>query len=309
MGRQVVEITQIKQHVSIDRGFLIISYHGKEIGKIPLDLIDALILHSNGPSCSVKMLHRMAEKKIPVVICDGKTHSPSGVLLPIEGHHRQGAVMDAQLTATQPLRKQLWKKIIVSKILQQASLVAAVGENSAHLEKLAMQVNSGDTKNCEAQAAKIYFPLVFGVNFRRGRDLGGLNSLLNYGYMVLRAGILRQIVAAGLHPTIGLFHHNKLNAMRLADDLMEPFRPFVDWTVRKLSDSGLEDITPKAKAILVQIWQQSIPMRLGATQGQACLEVLAKSLAKIYLKERSALELPKKLTPNQWKNFINVEQV
>jgi len=302
MARQIVEITQ-SHYLSIERGFLRISQDKQLVAKLPVDSVEALILHSNGAVCSANTLHRMAHEKIPVVICDGIRHTPTGFLLSLDGNYHQGAVMDAQISSTLPFKKRLCQKIISAKINQQAGVVKALGGNNARLLRLAKEVSSGDATNCESQAARIYFPLIFGASFRRNRNVKGINSLLNYGYMVLRAGVLRHIVAAGLHPTVGIFHKNRLNAMRLGDDIMEPFRPFVDWLVFQLAEKGETSLNPQVKTYLAGLWQQDTPTSQGVCEFWVCVQTLVKSVAKSYLTKNPSLDLPKTLTPAQWRKF------
>lgn len=302
MARRIVEITQ-NHYLSVERGFLRISKDKQLIARLPIDSMEALILHSDGAVCSVNTLHRMAQEKIPVVICDGAKHIPTGFLLSLDGNYHQGAVMDAQISSTLPLNKRLWQKIISAKISQQAGLINALGKNNARLLRLAKEVSSGDATNCESQAARTYFPLVFGSSFRRNRYGKGINSLLNYGYMVLRAGVLRHIVAAGLHPTVGIFHRNRLNAMRLGNDIMEPFRPFVDWLVFQLVEKGKTSLDPQAKTFLTGLWQKDTPTDQGICEFWVCVQGLAKSLARAYLTKNIVLDLPKTLTPAQWRKF------
>jgi CRISPR-associated protein Cas1 len=302
MARRIVEITQ-NHYLSVERGFLRISQDKQLVARLPIDSVEALILHSDGAVCSANTLHRMALEKIPVVICDGARHTPTGFLLSLDGNYHQGAVMDAQISSALPLNKRLWQKIISAKVSQQAGLVNALGKNNARLLRLAKEVSSGDVTNCESQAARIYFPLVFGSSFKRNRYAKGINSLLNYGYMVLRAGVLRHIVAAGLHPTVGIFHRNRLNAMRLGDDVMEPFRPFVDWLVFQLAEKGETSLNPEIKTYLAALWQKDTPNSQGICEFWVCVQALAKSVAKSYLTKDIVLDLPKTLTPAQWKNF------
>ena len=133
--------------------------------------------------------------------------------------------MRAQWQAKAPLLKRAWKQIIISKVRMQARVLAVFGQPNARLNQLARKVTSGDNTNIEAQAARYYWPLVLGKEFRRDRMGPGANSLLNYGYTVLRAVAARSVVAAGMHPTIGIHHSNRGNAFALADDIVEPFRP------------------------------------------------------------------------------------
>ncbi|MEM9522559.1 MAG: type II CRISPR-associated endonuclease Cas1, partial [Pseudomonadota bacterium] len=228
---QIIDIATEGRHLSRDRGFLKVSEDGSEIGRTPLDQIAGVIVHAHGTTWSTSLLTALADRGAPVVLC-AANHAPKSVLLPIEGHHAQGARMRAQWQAKTPLLKRAWKQVVTSKVLMQAAALEAIGEVSAPLTMMARKVTSGDGGNIEARAARHYWPRMMGPEFRR--DTGALdeNALLNYGYTVLRAATARAVVAAGLHPTIGLFHSNRGNAFALADDLMETFRPLVDCAVR-----------------------------------------------------------------------------
>lgn len=152
--------------------------------------------------------------------------------------------MEAQVTASQPTIKRLWQQLVKSKIAHQAAVIEAIGQPVIPIRALIAEVKSGDPDNIEAQAARRYWPMVFGSDFRRDQGAGGVNALLNYGYMIIRSTVARYIMAAGLHPSFGLHHSNDFNAMRLVDDVMEPFRPHVDFAVYNLKKMGLEEVTP-----------------------------------------------------------------
>jgi CRISP-associated protein Cas1 len=162
---------------------------------------------------------------------------------PLDGHHQQSGRMRAQVSATLPRTKQLWSAIVRHKIAMQAAALAAMGKPSAPLSALIPKVKSGDSTNVEAQAARRYWNLLLGKEFRRDQSATGINSLLNYGYMVLRAATARAVVAAGLHPGIGLHHSNASNSMCLIDDLMESFRPIIDLVAVQLVQSRQEEVT------------------------------------------------------------------
>jgi len=154
------------------------------------------------------------------------------------------------------------------------------------------KVRSGDPDNFEAQGARRYWGLLFGDDFRRDQQAGGLNAMLNYGYTVLRAATARAVVAAGLHPTIGLHHSNEGNAMRLVDDLMEPFRPMMDLKVWQLYKQGEGQITPESKRALVRTLYDDMQTSAGATPVMVCTQKLAVSLAQIFMGEKDKLDLP-----------------
>jgi CRISPR-associated protein Cas1 len=157
---------------------------------------------------------------------------------------------------------------------------------------LAARVKSGDPENLEAQGARRYWTLLFGDAFRRDQNAGGTNGLLNYGYTVLRATTARAVVAAGLHPGIGLHHSNDNNAMRLVDDLMEPFRPMIDLKVWQLKRNGETEVSPETKRALVRTLYDDMQTDTGATPVMVCAQKLCTSLAQVYLGERDKLDLP-----------------
>lgn len=308
MSGKIVEIVNDKRHLAADRGFLIINEGCVELARIPFDSMDALIFNAHGLTYTNNLLVRLAELKVPVIIC-GKNHLPTAYLLPIDAHYKQGAVMDAQAIASVPLKKRLWQQIIINKISQQASLISFIGENPAQLRELSCRVQSGDTDNCEAQAARIYWPLLFGRDFRRERHQPGINSLLNYGYTILRSAVVRSIVSAGLHPTIALFHKNILNSMRLGDDLMEPFRPFIDITVYALIKAGCNDISNDEKKYFAELLTMNLPMQKGKTEIAYSIQSLAISLAKVFLAERKKLDLPNIMQKNDWLKLTDVKRL
>ncbi|MYG38903.1 MAG: type II CRISPR-associated endonuclease Cas1 [Synechococcus sp. SB0676_bin_10] len=172
------------------------------------------------------------------VLVTGRDHLPIGMMLPLDGHHVQAERHRAQVQASEPVRKQAWQAIVRAKINQQAAVLARFNESHKRLLAMARKVRSGDPDNLEAQAAQRYWPLLFGPGFHRDREAEGVNALLNYGYAVLRAAVARAIVATGLIPSLGVHHRHRNNPFCLADDLLEPYRPYVDWRVRLLVDSN-----------------------------------------------------------------------
>ena len=167
-----------------------------------------------------------------------------------------------------------------------------MGAPSGGFYLLSRKVRSGDPDNVEAEAARRYWPLLFGLNFHRDKGGGGINGLLNYGYAVLRAGIARAVMAAGLHPSFGLMHSNRGNPMVLVDDLMEPFRPGVDRDVRRLVQGGIVEVGREAKAELARVMVLDLPTRVGLSPLMVCAERLAQSLARAYAGGDGELDLP-----------------
>ena len=285
---QIIDISTNGRHLSRDRGFLKVSEGGAEVGRTPLDQIAAVIVHAHGTTWSTSLLTELAERGAPVVLC-ARNHAPKSVLLPIEGHGFQGARMRAQWRAKVPFIKQAWKKIVISKVLMQAAALDTIGEVSTPLIKMQRKITSGDSTNIEAQAARYYWPRIMGSSFRRDLEAGDENALLNYGYTVLRAAAARAVVAAGLHPTIGLFHSNRGNAFALADDLMEPFRPLVDCAVLNIVLSRGIDVDGEAKQSLAKLIAVDVPLGDGVSPVSVALIKLATSLGQSF--ETGKLEL------------------
>jgi CRISPR-associated protein Cas1 len=293
LGR-LVEIADDRRHLFVHRGFMVVQDtegERKELGQVPLDDIAAVIGNAHGLSYTNNLLVALAERGTPFVLC-AANHNAVGMLLPIEGNFEQAKRMEAQIAATQPTHKRLWAAVVRSKLEQQAAALEATGAPTAPLLALTSKVRSGDPENLEAQGARRYWGLLFGEEFRRNQNGGGINAMLNYGYTVLRAATARAVVAAGLHPSIGLHHSHDNNAMRLVDDLMEPFRPVIDLRVWLLLRGGELEITPQSKRALVRTLYDDMQTSAGATPVSVCAQRLAVSLAQVYLGERDKLDLP-----------------
>ncbi len=288
---QIIDIVTDGRHLSRDRGFLKVSEKGNEVGRTPLDQITAVIVHAHGTTWSTSLLTELGDRGTPVVLC-GSNHVPRSMLLPVEGHFAQGARMRAQCNAKAPLKKQAWKKVVISKVLMQAQVLGAVGQQRGRLDQLARSVMSGDRTNVEAQAARHYWPRLMGTEFRRDLGGSGPNALLNYGYTVFRSAAARAVVAAGLHPTIGLHHSNRGNAFALADDLMEPFRPLVDCAVRNIVRQSGETVDASAKKLLAQLISADLPIGPGVTPVSLALVKLATSVGQSFESGRLVLALP-----------------
>ena len=294
MVGRIVEVADDNRHLFMSRGFLVVQQNEgerKELGQVPLDDIAAVIANAYGITYTNNLLVALAERCAPFVLC-AANHNAVGMLIPVEGNYQQAKRFDAQVAANKPTNKRLWADIVRAKLQQQAATLEAAGSPAAPLTALVAKVRSGDPENIEAQGARRYWNLLFGHSFRRDRQAGGINGMLNYGYTVLRAATARAVVAAGLHPTISLFHSNEGNAMRLVDDLMEPFRPLIDLRVWQLERSGQSEVTPDVKRALVRVMYDDMQGSLGATPVMNCINALATSLVQIYLGEREKLELP-----------------
>ena len=291
MVGRVVDLQTDGRHLSLRRGFLVVSEKGEEVGRIGLDGIAAVVANAYGLTYSNNALVKLAECGIATVLC-GSNHRPAAIVWPVEGHHAQAGRMADQASAGAPLKKRLWAQIVRAKILAQGKTLATVGARYRGFQLLSRKVRSGDPSNVEAEAARRYWPLLMGTDFRRDRNAGGVNGLLNYGYAVLRAGVARAVVATGLHPSLGLMHANRSNAMVLVDDLMEPFRPIVDLEVWHLVRDGFQEVDRDTKAALARVMIMDLPTTAGMSPVMVCAERLAHSVARAYAGEGNALELP-----------------
>ena len=196
------------------------------------------------------------------VLVSGRNHLPVGIMLPLDAHHVQTERHRAQIAAKEPVKKRVWQALIRAKIAQQAAVLTHFTGGHAGLAHMAGRVRSGDPENLEAQAAQRYWPRLFGAVFRRDRDADGVNALLNYGYAVIRAAVARAIVAAGLIPSLGVHHRNRSNPFCLADDLFEPYRPYVDWRVKLLMDDETNsppDLSQReTRAALLSLFNETV---------------------------------------------------
>ncbi len=298
LGR-IVEVADNGRHISLFRGFLIVqdkTSDWKEIGRIPLDDILAVIAHAHGLTYTNNLLVELAKRNIPFVLSSDE-HEVVGMLWPVDGHHQQAKRFDAQIALSISKKKSLWAEIVKKKISMQIWALAQFGIESKYLERIVSLVMSGDSENREGQAAREYWRLLFGKDFIRNRQTCGVNSLLNYGYTVLRSAMARAVIAAGLHPSIGLHHSNDFNAMRLVDDLLEPFRPIVDVIVKKIVMSSQESgdilvVNPINKKLLVRGLFQGTEIDDMDIPVMVAMQKVALSLTKVALGEQKKMCLP-----------------
>lgn len=227
-----------------------------ETKQAPIEDIGILILDHRQITITQAVLAKLLANNTAVITCDD-THHPTGLMLNLDGHSLQSQKHQAQLEASAPLKKQLWQQTVAVKIENQAALLALERAEYKPLLTLCKEVKSGDADNCEAQAAAYYWKRIFPdfLEFRRERYGPPPNNLLNYGYSILRALVARSLVASGLLPTFGIHHRNQYNSYCLADDIMEPYRPFVDKVVCDIvrMNGKFLEMTPKMKQALLAI--------------------------------------------------------
>ncbi len=216
-----------------------------DIALLPLEDIATITLESPRVSLTAALLARLNTEGIALITCN-KEHMPNGLMLPFNTHSRLKNILQAQVAWTREFRNKLWQHIIKQKIKNQAAVLRLSGKNDEHLLKLVEKVDCGDTKNCEAQAARYYFSRLW-KGFKRSKN-NRINAALNYGYAILRAAIARELVSFGFHPVLGIQHASELNSFNLADDLIEAYRPFVDlWSIQVL-DLNKEQLPEECNA-------------------------------------------------------------
>lgn len=223
---------------------------------VPVEDLGVIILDNKQITITQGLLEALLENNCAVITCDSK-RMPVGLMLPLSGNTIQNERFRSQIDSSLPLRKQLWQQTIEAKISNQAAVLKYVtGEKHRNMLKWSESVRSGDTENMEARAAVYYWKTLFPDNpyFVREQDAEGPNALLNYGYAILRAVVARALVGSGLLPTLGIHHHNRYNAYCLADDIMEPYRPYVDKLVTEILDEDATgELNVKSKVRLLNI--------------------------------------------------------
>ncbi len=223
---------------------------------IPIEDIGIIILDNQQITITQNLIASLLENNCAVITCSN-THHPTGLLLPLESNEVQSERFREQIQASVPLKKQLWQQTVSVKIKNQAALLRSRGIRTENMLRWAKDVKSGDPDNLEGRAAAYYWQNLFPNELEFKRDRYGMppNNLLNYGYAVLRAIVARSLVSSGLLPTLGIHHHNKYNAYCLADDIMEPFRPYVDKIVAQIIDNGedFEELSTSIKKQLLEI--------------------------------------------------------
>jgi len=293
MIKRVVEISSGPARLSIQHRQLVIERPEQPPATIPCEDLGVLLVDHPAVTYTHGVFTALAEAGAAIVLC-GPKHLPSSLLLPLNANTLQTERQRAQLEVALPLKKRLWQAIVASKLRQQAAVLRALTNEDAGLEALARRVRSGDPENLEAQAAQRYWPRLFGHAFRRHPDGDPPNNLLNYGYMAFRAAMARALCAAGLLPTVGIHHHNRYNPFCLADDLIEPYRPFVDWRVRNFltHHDAPGSLDREAKQVLLSLFNETIQVGQHHSLLFLALHATAASLNDSFASGEPQLALP-----------------
>lgn len=258
---------------------------------IPIEDVGFVVLEHQQTSITLPLLNALSDHNVAVIFC-GENRMPNAMLMNLDSNTTQGEIYRDQLSAGEPLKKGLWKQIVEAKIRNQAALLHKLGKDGDKLKPCYSNVKSGDADNREGVAAKLYWNELFGAHFVRSRKGDAPNALLNYGYTLLRAAVARSLMGSGLFPALGLFHRNRNNSFPLADDVMEPYRPYVDEVVFMMYANGETELDKTAKAQLLKVLYTDTvftktrrPLDIGLTQTTA-------SLAKCFSGESRRIAYP-----------------
>ena len=237
MRDRILDIAETAASLHVRHGALEVRVNDQTAGSlIPFEEIAAVVAAHPQFHCTRAVLSGLCGAGAVLVVCDD-SHMPTGMMLPLVAHHLTTERLAAQVNASKPTRKRIWQDLVRAKIRHQAAVLQELRGDDFGLSPLIAKVRSGDPDNVEARAARIYWPALFDdPSFLRRRDRDDQNRMLNYGYAALRAMVARAVCASGLHPAIGVHHHNRYNPFCLADDIMEPFRPLVDRTVVEITE-------------------------------------------------------------------------
>lgn len=249
---------------------------------IPIEDIGYVVLEHQQTIVTLPLLNALSDNNVAVIFC-GDNRLPNAMLMNLDSNRTQGESFRAQIEASEPLKKGVWKQVVEAKIRNQAALLKKLGKDGDKLKPYYSNVKSGDTDNREGVAAKIYWSELFGDGFVRSREGDAPNNLLNYGYTLLRAAVARALMGSGLLPALGVFHRNRYNAFPLADDIMEPYRPYVDEIVYNMYINGVDELDNDVKSQLLHVLfadtvfsKVTRPLDIGLTMTTA-------SLAKCYM--------------------------
>ena len=276
-----------------DNQLQIVDPDSKELkGSVPIEDMGFLVLDHPQITLSHPVILLLQQHNVAIISCD-ESHLPLGLMLPISGHVEHSERLKHQINCSEPLRKQLWKQTVEAKIFQQKEVLRKRNIEHESLLKYMNEVKSGDSTNMEGIAAQYYWKQLFD-DFTRERKGDAPNNFLNFGYAVLRSMVARALVSSGLHPTIGIFHRNKYNAYCLADDVMEPYRPYVDalvvdWMQQPQATHVLDK---EAKAYLLQLATKDVIINGLQRPLMTALSITTSSLCKCFMGESRVIHYP-----------------
>lgn len=295
MIRKTVEFATQGTKLSVAHRQLVVERPGMPRTTLPIEDLGVVIVDDGRASYTQAVFLELLAAGATVMVT-GRDHLPAGMMLPLDAHHVQTERHRAQIEATLPTKKRIWQSLIAAKIAQQGAVLSHFTGHNGGLLPLSKRVRSGDPDNLEAQAAQRYWPSLFGKEFRRDRSSDGINAALNYGYAVMRAAIARAVVASGLIPSLGVFHRNRSNPFCLADDLLEPYRPFVDWRVRLLvTEAGNDPVSLNDRAVraaLLSLFNETVLVGGRRNPMLLAIQASAASLSRAMTGGDPTLALP-----------------
>lgn len=264
----------------------------EEVITRPIEDVGVVIVENQMVHFTIPLLNALADNNVAVIFCNAQC-MPNTMLMPLESNAIQQEVYRFQIETSLPTKKRIWKEIIEYKIRNQAALLDLLGRDGKVLKPYYMNVLSGDSGNREGLAAKIYWQQMYGQPFNRDRNGEAPNSLLNYGYAILRAAVARALLGSGLFPAFGLFHRNRYNAFPLADDVMEPYRPFVDYAVYRIFECSPEACLDKeTKQSLVRVLFADVKMKGQIRPLQVALSMTTASLVRALKDKKESIIYP-----------------
>lgn len=295
MLRKTIEVATPGTRLSVAHRQLVIERPDHPRATLPIEDLGVVVVDDVRASYTQAVFIELLTAGATVMVT-GRDHLPLGLMLPLDAHHVQTERHLAQVQAGEPTKKRLWQALIRAKIALQGEVLRTFVGQDFGLLPMSRRVRSGDPDNLEAQAAQRYWPRLFGPDFRRDRGADGPNALLNYGYAVVRAATARAIVASGLIPSLGVFHRNRGNPFCLADDLLEPFRPFVDWRVKRLcneADGTIPSLDDRpVRAALLSLFNETVVVEGRRLPFLHAIESAAASLCRALTGEGRNLALP-----------------
>jgi len=265
---------------------------GTDIKTAPIEDIGVVIVENQRSVLSVPVINALADNNVALVYCDSH-YMPSSLLFSLSPNATQSEMHRLQIAANSAVNNNIWKQLIEAKIMNQSLLLNKLQKDGSALKPYYSNVKSGDIDNREGIAAKIYWRYLFGQEFIRDREGTAPNNLLNYGYSILRSAVARALFGSGLNPAFGVFHRNRYNPLPLVDDVMEPFRPFVDEIVFFLYENGEEELTKEVKEHLVSSLTCDTLFDKTRRPLQIGLSITTASICRFYKRETKKISLPK----------------
>ncbi|MDE0401417.1 MAG: type II CRISPR-associated endonuclease Cas1 [Candidatus Poribacteria bacterium] len=295
MIKRVLEIGN-PSHLKVQNEQLLVRQKDKTItATIPIEDLGIVLLDNSQISVTRKVIEACANNNVAIVHCNSQ-HLPISMTLPIAAHTLHSKTVQMQAALGLVRKKQLWRQIVKSKIHEQANTLDLFGKNSVPLRAMIKKVKSGDSTNVEAQAAQKYWSKLMGQTFQRDPKQAGFNSMLNYGYAVVRAMIARALVGTGFHLALGINHSSQYNAYCLADDMMEPFRPWVDQIALQLVNQGAPTkLNQENKTRFLSLLSESVVFTNKKMPLMVACGILAADLKSAYKEKQSKLCFPERI--------------